>query len=125
MIGSHGIVRIHNLEFQGRHGATADERRSLRRFQVDIEVQRDVSTAARTDRLSDTVDYDGLCNLAYQLGTERTFKLLEALCGAIVTAIAERDPSVTVTVEVRKLNPPSPGNPAYSAVRIRHTPNQP
>ena len=33
-----GTVQIRNVEFQGKHGASADERRSSRRFQVDVDL---------------------------------------------------------------------------------------
>jgi dihydroneopterin aldolase len=111
-------ISIRNLEFQGRHGATAAERRTHRRFQVDLELRADLERAAQSDRLADTVDYHAVCALVEEIGTAHTYHLLEALAGAIRGAIAARWPSVEVEVEVRKLNPPCPGNPAFTAVRL-------
>jgi dihydroneopterin aldolase len=113
-----GAILIRNLEFQARHGATAAERKLLRRFQVDIELLLPLGAAAKSDRLGDTVDYSQICALAVELGTNQTFHLIEALAGALVEAIAERCPQAGITVEVRKLNPPCPGNPAYTAARL-------
>ena len=113
-----GLISIRNLEFQGRHGATAAERRSPRRFQVDLDLRADLSRALATDRLSDTVDYHAVCTLVDEIGRSRTFRLLETLAGAIADAVAERWPGVAIEVEVRKLNPPCPGNPAFTAVRL-------
>ena len=112
------LITIKNLELQARHGATADERKSTRRFQIDIEVRGDFARAVGSDRLNDTVDYHALCELAHSIGTSRTFHLLEALAGAVAAAILARHPLVAVEVEVRKLNPPCPGNPSYTAARI-------
>lgn len=112
------LITIKNLELQARHGATADERKSTRRFQIDIELRGDFTRAVASDRLPDTVDYHAICELAHSIGTSQTFHLLEALAGAVAEAIRARHPAVTVSVEVRKLNPPCPGNPSYTAARV-------
>ena len=52
------------------------------------------------------------------LGTQSTYKLIEALAGAIARAIQELYPKVGVTVELDKLSPPCPGVPESSGVRI-------
>ncbi len=122
MTRSSATISIRALEFQGRHGATAAERKSHRRFQVDVDLHVDASRAAASDRLGDTINYDEVCAIVDGLGTGRTFHLLEGLAGAIVGAIAAKWPAVGIEVEVRKLNPPCPGNPAFTAVRLRSGP---
>lgn len=113
-----GTVSIRDLVFQGRHGASADERKSVRRFQVDVDLSGDLSSSVKSDRLADTVDYHAVATLLEQIGTQRTFHLLEALAGAMVLAVAERWPAMDIVLEVRKLNPPCPGNPTHTAVRL-------
>jgi dihydroneopterin aldolase len=113
-----GAIEIRGLEFQGRHGATAAERKTLRRFQVDLVMHADLARSTASDRLADTVDYYAVCALVDEIGTSHTYHLLEALAGAIVAALLERWPGLGIDVEVRKLNPPCPGNPAYTAVRL-------
>jgi dihydroneopterin aldolase len=110
-------IKIKNLEFQGRHGATAIERKTTRRFQVDLTLGIE-SASIESDRLADTIDYHAVCALVEEIGTSHTYKLLEALAGAIVKALETRWPNATIDVEVRKLNPPCPGNPAYTAARL-------
>jgi 7,8-dihydroneopterin aldolase/epimerase/oxygenase len=111
-------VIIRNIEFQGRHGASADERKSARRFQVDVEMTFDMSRAIESDRLSDTVNYHEVCALVSELGSARPHRLLEALAAAMLTAICERWPEAEVRLELRKLHPPCPGNPSYTAVEL-------
>jgi dihydroneopterin aldolase len=113
-----GTVSVRNLEFQGRHGATAAERRTLRRFQVDVDIESSLDAAIASDRLVDAVNYYEVCEIVLEIGTGKPFHLIEALAGALVAALAERWPRVTLTVEVRKLNPPCPGNPQWTAVRL-------
>ena len=74
-----GTIAIRNLEFQGRHGATAAERKTLRRFQVDLDIHIDLTRAIAGDRLADTADYHAVCALIVEIGTSRTFHLIEAL----------------------------------------------
>jgi dihydroneopterin aldolase len=112
-------ISVRNLEFQARHGATAAERRTHRRFQVDVDLHVDANRAIASDRLADTVDYHAVCALVDEIGTARTYHLLEALAGALLATLRERWPAAAIEVEVRKLNPPCPGNPAWTSVRVR------
>ncbi len=114
-----GTVRVRNLAFQGKHGASAAERRSSRRFQVDVDLTWDMSRATETDRLADTVDYYELCGMIVELGEARAYRLLEALAASMLRSIKARWPQVSVEIELRKLHPPCPGNPDFTAARIK------
>jgi len=114
-----GTVRVRNLAFQGKHGASAAERRSSRRFQVDVDLSWDMTRATESDRLSDTVDYYELCAMLLEIGEARPFRLLEALAAAMLRSIKQRWPQVSVEIELRKLHPPCPGNPDFTAARLR------
>lgn len=114
-----GTVLIRNLEFQGNHGASADERRSSRRFQVDVDLTLDVKRAAESDRLSDTINYADVCAIVVEIGESKPYRLLEKLAGSMAAAIRQRWPHTTVEIELRKLHPPCAGNPAYTAIRLR------
>lgn len=111
-------VFVRGLEFEANHGYTAAERRATRRFRVDIELQCTLARASRSDRLSDTIDYRQICETVLRIGTQSTFKLLEALAGHIGRAIADLHPNTVVTVELQKLAPPCPGVPQSCGVRI-------
>jgi dihydroneopterin aldolase len=113
-------ILARGIEFDGRHGATAAERRAApRRFQVDVELTLPEVRATETDRLADTVDYHGICALVVEIGTSGTCRLLETLAARMGMAIRKLHPEVeAVLIEVRKLHPPCPGNPAYTAVRL-------
>ena len=113
-----GTVRVRNLEFQGKHGASAAERRSSRRFQVDLDLTWDMTRATESDRLADTVDYYDLCALVVEIGEARPRRLLEALAAEMLRAVKQRWPHVSIEIELRKLHPPCPGNPDFTAVRL-------
>lgn len=111
-------VFVRGLEFEGNHGYSAAERRGTRRFRVNLTLELDLAVAASSDRLGDTVDYWKVSDIVVALGTKSTFRLLEALAGAIAAKIQELYPQVGVTVELEKLAPPCPGVPAACGVRI-------
>jgi dihydroneopterin aldolase len=114
-----GTVRVKNVEFQGAHGWTAAERRSTRRFQVDVDLTLDLGRAAESDRLADTVNYYDVCGLVVELGESKPYRLLEKLAAAMARAICDRFPLVqAVDIELRKLHPPCPGNPDFTAVQL-------
>lgn len=116
--GDGDMVYVRGIEFEASHGYTASERRATRRFRLGLEIQLPLAAAARSDRIADTVDYRKVCEVALRIGTEQTFKLLEALAGAIGRAIQELYPAAGVVVVLEKLAPPCPGVPEASGVRL-------
>lgn len=111
-------VFVRGLEFEGNHGYSAAERRGTRRFRVNLTLETPLAAAARSDRLGDTIDYWKVSEIAVALGTRSTFRLLEALAGAIGAKIQELYPRAQVAIELEKLAPPCPGVPAACGVRI-------
>ena len=111
-------VFVRGLEFEGNHGYTAAERRGTRRFRVNLTLELSLSAAAASDRIADTVDYWKVSEIVVALGTKSTFRLLEALAGAIGAKIQELYPQAQVVIELEKLAPPCPGVPASCGVRL-------
>jgi 7,8-dihydroneopterin aldolase/epimerase/oxygenase len=112
---------LSRISFEGRHGATPAERQSLRRFEVNVEIDAPLETAQSTDRLVDTIDYRQVAGIIVEIGTGKTHHLLEALARHMIDAIAARFAGATLRLELRKLNPPDcPGQPAFAAVRMAH-----
>ena len=111
-------VFVRGLEFEGNHGYTAAERRGTRRFRVNLTLELPLAAAAASDKIADTVDYWKVSEICVSIGTKSTFKLLEALAGAIGAKIQELYPQASVAIELEKLAPPCPGVPAACGVRI-------
>ena len=72
-------IALQRIEFDGRHGATAVERRSTRKFEVDVEMEVDAAVAERSDLLADTVDYSRVAEAIVAVGTGEPHHLLESL----------------------------------------------
>jgi 7,8-dihydroneopterin aldolase/epimerase/oxygenase len=121
-VSASDTVYVTGIQFEASHGYTAAERRGTRRFRCDIEIHSDLSGAASSDQIKDTIDYRAVCALAVEIGTTRTFRLIEALAGAIADAVQARYPEAGITITVEKLAPPCPGTPDVSGVRLDRPP---
>ena len=112
------LVFVRGLVFEANHGYTEAERRSTRRFRLDIELSAALSQAAKSDDLGDTIDYRTVCEVALAICTKETFKLLEALAGRVARQLHEHYPKADITLCLEKLAPPCPGVPESCGVRI-------
>ena len=113
-------IILSRIEFDGRHGATAVERKATRKFEVDVELEVLARAAEHSDRLADTVDYSRVAETIIGIGTSEPHHLLESLARRMIDGVRARFPAVKrIRLELRKLNPPTcPGHPAYAAVRL-------
>lgn len=111
-------IFVRGLEFEGNHGYYEEERKTTRRFRVHVEIEADLQRASTSDALADTIDYFEICQVVMDVGTQRTFKLLERLAGCIAEELQERAPASAVTVEIEKLAPPCPGVPQCCGIRV-------
>jgi dihydroneopterin aldolase/2-amino-4-hydroxy-6-hydroxymethyldihydropteridine diphosphokinase len=112
-------IELRGLRVLGVHGALPEEQDRAQPFEVDLDVEADLSVAGASDHLSDTVDYGAVSAVvAAVVGGER-FRLLERLAERIATQVADVDPRIrAVTVTVRKLRPPLPVDLTSAGVRI-------
>ncbi len=103
------IIRLSGLSFYGYHGATAAEKETGRVVEVDCELEVDLAEAGRTDQLADTIDYRQAYDVIKETVEGRAFSLVEGLASHLAAQILERFPVYRVTLRVRKMNPPIPG----------------
>jgi len=93
-------IEIRGLRAFGKHGVHESEQVHGQTFVVDLTVELDLSTPARSDDLADTVDYGVLTRTVAQAVRETRFDLIEAL-GWHLAGLAladERDTAATVRV---------------------------
>lgn len=98
-------VRIRDIRAYGKHGANLGERDHAQPFDLDIELDVDLTTARAGDRLADTVDYAALHARIVALVRERSYALLERLGDEILVDVMrdERVLGATVTIAKPKL----------------------
>ncbi|MCS7082958.1 MAG: dihydroneopterin aldolase [Bacteroidetes bacterium] len=114
------VIRLRNASFYAHHGVFAEEHTLGGRYEIDLDVELDISRAAETDALSHTVDYERLYGFVRQVVLENRFFLLERLAYRIAHAVLEEFPqALSVEVRVRKPNPPVGGVCDYAEVIYR------
>jgi len=105
-----GIIEVRNIKVFTNHGCLEEEAKIGSEYRVDIKIKADLSKSAKTDNLSDTVDYVHLNKIAKEEMAIRS-KLLEQVAQRIMDRIFDEIPMVMeAEVSVAKINPPIGGN---------------
>ncbi len=114
-------IELRGLRLVGIHGALPEEQSRPQPFEVDIDLEADLSEAGRSDAVEDTVDYGALAQAVDRVVSVERFSLLERMAERIAEVALADQRAVSVTVTVRKLRPPVPVDMATAGVRItRH-----
>ena len=115
-----GTIELEGMEFKAYHGCLEQEKIRGNVFIVDFKGSLDLSAAAESDNLNDTLNYGEI----YEIVAEEMSipsELLENVAGRIMKAIEERFPQlVEFSVRVSKKRPPVEGIAQWSRVTLFH-----
>ena len=114
------VSLLQGLQVPAALGVTAAERRARRPVLLDIEVERDLARAGRTDRIGDTLHYKRVFEVVEDVAANQQHKLVEALGDRIARAVLGKFDADAVSVTVRKPTPIA-GVLQYAGVRVRRT----
>jgi len=118
------VIRLNRMVFYGYHGVSAPEKETGRRFEVDCELEADLAAPGKSDQLTDTVDYVAVYNTVRGIVEGKAFSLIEKLALAIADKLLDSFPVYRVTIRVRKMIPPIPGNIDHIEIEVsRHQPD--
>lgn len=109
-------IYFQRMAYYGYHGVFPAEAELGQRFYVDLELSLDLSGAARSDDLKDTVNYAEIYSMVKEIVEGERYKLVEALAGRIADQLLAQFPLAQVKVKVTKPDPPINGH--YEAVAI-------
>lgn len=112
-------ILLGGIEFYGHTGFSAAEREVGQRFVVDLELIVDLSGAAKTDSIADTINYADVYGTVVSIGESRSYHLIEPLAEEIAASLLERFPASEVMVRLKKRPPPINGIVEYAGVEIR------
>ena len=102
-------IELRGLTFLAYHGVLPEERENGNTFVVDLVLDADISRAACTDELADTVNYAEVYEVVRREMAVPSL-LLEHVCGRIATALLDEFSALQrVRVGVTKKNPPIEG----------------
>lgn len=113
-------IEVRALRILCHVGVGDDERAAAQPLEIDLDLEADLSAAAASDDVADTIDY-GEVSMAVAAAVQATeHALLErAATIAADAALAVDRRAIAVTVSVRKLRPPIPLDVGSTAVRMR------
>jgi len=117
-MGISGRISITGLRAFAYHGCTPQEKERGQNFLVDLELEYDISAAAREDRLEKAVDYDRLAASVRELVIRERYDLIETLAERIARHVLDATPASWVRVKVRKPEAPLSCEVAEVAVEL-------
>ncbi|MDH3283491.1 MAG: dihydroneopterin aldolase [Acidobacteriota bacterium] len=100
-----GRITVTGIRFHAYHGLTKLERKVGVRYRVDVAVLADIDRAAKSDRISDTIDYREVHDLVVSIGRKNSFHLIERLATRIAAEILDTMRCESVEVDVKKETP--------------------
>ena len=111
-------IRLNNIVLFAHLGVSAAEREVGQRIRLDVELGLDLTAAAGSDALADTVSYEGVYRAIEETVETSRRRLLETLGGDLISRLFEDFPVQRVRVVVRKLNVPFSGSVASAEVEL-------
>jgi dihydroneopterin aldolase len=101
-------ITITGLRVHGRHGVYEHERVTGQEFIVDATVWLDLASAAATDELSATLDYDDLAARAAHIVAGPPCNLIETVATRIATDVLSDHRVQAVEITIHKPSAPLP-----------------
>ena len=110
-------IELRGLKVRGHHGVFDRERRDGQDFFVDIVVWADLTAAAASDALDDTLDYSALAQIASAIVGGEPCDLIERVSGLIADEVMARDSRIRAT-EVTVHKPQAPIDAEFADVAV-------
>lgn len=97
-----GKISICDLPLAVTVGVYPAEREMRQKIRMNVEFELDLSQAAVSDDLTQTVNYAEIEDRIVLLAENSSYQLLEALAGAVCRLVLEYDAVQSVTVRIEK-----------------------
>ena len=114
-------ITLTGLRVRGHHGVFEHEKRDGQDFLVDITAWLDLSRAAATDDLVETLHYGELAESAAAVVAGKPYDLIESVAGRIADEVMADQRLHAVEVTVHKPSAPIPLTFADVSVTIRRS----
>lgn len=117
-------IFIRGLSLHANHGVMAHEAKVGQSFTIDVDLEIDLSAAARSDKVADTVSYDKVVECITKAFCAQRHRLIEAAAGGIADSVLSAFPRVrSVRVTIHKPHAPIAAtfdDVGVTLVRSRH-----
>jgi dihydroneopterin aldolase len=95
-------ITIHELEVQYHIGVTDEERAKPQRLLITVDMSFDFSSAAISDRIEKTIDYNAVVQKLLKFGQDRSWKLIEKVAANVADMVLSEFRPQAVLVEIKK-----------------------
>ena len=112
-----GVIKVNGIKCYAYHGCLKEESVIGGNYIVNVVIDADLTTAAKTDELKDTVDYVKINKIVQDQMSIRS-KLIETVAQRILDAIKGTYEEAKIRVEVVKVNPPMHGQVENVSVEL-------
>lgn len=112
-----GTISIVDLEVFYRVGVPEEERSRPQRLLLSVEMEVDLSEAAASDRIEETIDYSSIAQRLLIFGEGRSWKLLEKLVSDLAELVSTHYRPQSLRVEVKKFPIPQSRYVSVSVTR--------
>ena len=113
-------IHIDGLIFSGKHGVHLKERNLEQEFKISLSLTVDTKVAGKSDKLSDTVDYQAVKDIVKRVVEGESRYLIERLADEIAMGILATDKKIkSATITVEKTAIWENGVPGVTIVRHR------
>jgi len=112
-------ITITDLEVFFCVGVTEEERAKPQRLLVTVDMAFDFSTAATSDRIEKTINYQQVAEQVLKFGEGRNWKLIERLATNLSDFVLAEYRPEAVLVEVKKFTVPQARHVSVSVTRSR------
>ncbi|MFY9786027.1 MAG: dihydroneopterin aldolase [Pseudolabrys sp.] len=117
-------IFVRGLALHAYHGVMPHEAKVGQTFMLDLDLEIDLSAAARSDKVIDTVSYDKVVECTAEAFCSERHRLIEAAAGCVADAVLAAFPRVrSVRVTIHKPHAPIAAtfeDVGVTLVRSRH-----
>mgnify|MGYP006300734843 FL=1 len=100
-------LTIENAEFYAYHGVRDEEKKLGGKYQVDLDLYYDSTSAAINDNIQYAVNYEEAVFCIAEVISNESYNLIETIASEILNGVMEKFKALQqATVRVRKLNVP-------------------
>ena len=112
-------IELRALRVMAFCGILPEEVERRQPFEIDVDVDCDLTSAGSSDDLGNTIDYGGLVAEIQALADDQRYGLLECFASEVADVVLKHELASATRVTIRKLRPPVPQDLASSGVTIR------
>ncbi len=103
------VIRLKNMVFYGYHGVSESEKSLGGKFEVDLDLYKDLKKAGQSDSLKNTLNYEKIYKTVLNCTKRNKYYLIETLADRIAKSVLRKYPAEKVIVKVRKPQAPVKG----------------